>query len=283
LPAGESCNGVEFTVIGVASAEFTGIDPYLRPDLFLPAMMPARLAAGVGGMRSKTGRTAKGRLKPGVIRAQASANLDAMARSLARTYPETNRNWGVLVRTEMLARVGRSPVDGGPGDAAGIAGVVLRIACANVAILLLSPARSRTREVAIRLAVGAGRVRLVRQLLIESLLLSLAGGLGLLAAAAGIRYLGRSGFPPNCGSSSRWNWTGVRWFSLLVWLASGAAFGLAPVLPRTRADPASGMKGGARPAPGSMSWMSRGRRSISPPRTRCRWCIFGWPSIRGRA
>jgi len=194
-------NGNEFTVIGVAPERFTGMDQYMRPALFVPLAMAPRLAANPGSnileRRDDRGLTVKGRLKAGTNMAQAQAELMGIAKGLELAYPDTNRDRGVALSTELQARIRDEPSDAALiAMLMALAGLVLLVACANVANLLLSRARARTREIAIRLAIGAGRMRLIRQLLAESLAIALAGGLAsLLFAYAGAAFLGRIRIP----------------------------------------------------------------------------------------
>ena len=206
-------NGVDFTVAGVASKDFTGIDAWIRPYFYIPISMAPRIlpASNANVLEERGNRmfSAKGRLKPGVSQVSAQAELTAIGKNLEKAYPETNRNRSLILRTEFEDRVKQDPYDSGLALLLmALVGLVLIIACANVANLLLARSQARSREIAIRLAIGAGRMRLLRQLLIESLILALFG----CALGLGIGYISDSvpakteDLPPIFLSSSRSRW-----------------------------------------------------------------------------
>lgn len=236
-------NGIEFTVVGVAPEHFTGVDQYFRPAMYVPIAMSPRLSGtptnNTLDRREYRALTVKGRLKSGVSNPQAEADLVTIAKGLEQTYPKTNQNQSIAVRTELQARVERSPPDAMlVAMMMVLVALVLLVACANVANLFLSRARARSREIAVRLAIGAGRRRLVRQLLTESLLVALAGGLaGLIVAQAGIAFLSRIQVPTDLPIvlsielSRR-----VLLFSLAASVLSALLFGLTPAIQSVRTD-----------------------------------------------
>ncbi|HTS47264.1 MAG TPA: ABC transporter permease [Bryobacteraceae bacterium] len=241
-------NGIDFTVIGVAPQDFTGLSPVLRPALYAPLSMVQRLsAAPKDPLEDRTGRSLelKGRLKPGISREQAQAEMTAISQNLEKSYPETNRNRKAIVRTELQARVQQDPYDAFVAVMlAALSGLVLLIACANIANLLLARSRARSREIAIRLAIGAGRARLVRQLLIESLVLASLGALlGLGFAYIGIRFLRGIPIPTDLPVVLAFQLDHrVMLFSFFVAIASALAFGLAPAWQAGKTDLVSTLK-----------------------------------------
>jgi predicted permease len=242
-------NGSEFTVIGVAPENFAGPQAFVNPDIYIPihAYQQAVPGASADYLSSRRNRRAVllGLLSPGVSVTQAQSELRTIARGLAAQYPEANRDRTVTVLDYVHARFESSTIDAALSlTLLGITGLVLLIACANVANLLLGRGTARAKEIAIRMAIGASRGALVRQLLAESLLLAVAGGL----AGIGLGYLGvtflraipiPSDFPVSLGTEMDMR---LLAFSLVVSLVTGIAFGLAPALRATRGDLASTIK-----------------------------------------
>ncbi len=188
--------------------------------------------------------TVVARLKPGVSLAQAKANMDVVTRELERQYPADNKD----------DRAGISPLrDWMTGRTRriiylflGAVGLVLLIACVNVANLLLARSSEREREFAVRAALGAGRGRVLRQLLTESVLMSFEGGvLGLLLAVWGVRAL-TSFVPEDLAAAGTGIDFAVLGFSLLISFATGIVFGLAPGLHASRSDLNATLKEGRR-------------------------------------
>jgi predicted permease len=183
-------NGAEFTVVGVAPETFPGMLIFGHPDFYMPLGMARVFSSNTGKDffedRGDRELKVRARLKPGATLQQARNELGALARNFEREYPKVNRSRGAMVYTQFGART----LEDGNWRFGVIfvmlALAVLLVACTNVAGLLLSRARARTREIAIRLAIGAGRFRLVRLLLTESLILSSLGGLAGIAAGYGV-------------------------------------------------------------------------------------------------
>jgi putative ABC transport system permease protein len=205
------------------------------------------------------------RLEPGVTLARAQADVSAVAERLAALYPDSNAGWGAVLwslRDELIGQQSRLVVL----TLMGAVFFVLLIACANVANLLLARATGRQREIAVRTAFGAPRLRIVRQLLTESLLIALAGGaLGVGLALAGIR-LCTATIPPQRLTpyfvELRLDGQ-VLLFTLAVSLGTGLLFGLAPALSGTRADRLwDTLRQGGRAAGGSGSGGAGGPRGV---------------------
>jgi predicted permease len=233
-------SGVEYTVIGVAPEHFTGIDQFFRPALFIPLAMAPRMGQD-NPLHKRDARWlfVKGRLKPGAGLDQAQADVAVIGKELQKTYPQTNRDQRLKVETELEMRAEQSPPNAAMAAMLVLLGLcVLAVACANVAGLLLSRSRARSREIAIRQAIGAGRWSLVRQLLFENLLVAVAGGLGGVAIAyAAAQFFNTLPIPTDipvvfsCAIDRR-----VLLFTLAVSVASTLLFGLAPALRSTRPD-----------------------------------------------
>ncbi|HEY9517350.1 MAG TPA: ABC transporter permease [Gemmatimonadaceae bacterium] len=235
-------SGLPFTVVGIAPAGFKFGNP---SDLWAP------LRTDTTRGRRADFLTVVGRLKPGATFDQAQAQMTTIGRALEAQYPESNTGWSpelVSLKEQMV---------GGMRPALlvfmGAVGLVLLIACANVANLTMMRAAAREREMAIRAALGAGRQRIVRQMMTESLLISLLGGaLGLLLAAWGMSALGAAqiGQIPRLDESGVDGW--VLAFTLVLSIVTGILFGLVPALRLVSGKPQASLREGARGASGGI-------------------------------
>ena len=250
-------NGTDFTVIGVAPESFPGLSIFYRPDLYVPLAMAPLFSTDPQKSffedRDDRELSVRARLKEGTTLGQARNELAALAQAFEREYPALNRDRGAAVRTPLEMRTRDDDVNWKFSAIFSILALaVLLVACTNVAGLLLSRARTRTREIAIRLAMGAGRFRLVRLLLAESLILACLGGLGGIAVGyAGIEYLSDFSIPTELPLTLPFRMDGrVLLASLAVSVVCAFLCGLAPALQSTRADLVNGLKGADVDVPG---------------------------------
>ena len=186
-------NAIEFTIVGVAPEWFTGVHPFLQPALYVPRMM-IREATG-SATNALTDRTARSleifaRLKPGISIEQARDEMRRLAADMERENPDTNRGRGAMVFSQLGYRIAEAPDNLTLSWLFfAVAALVLSIASINVANLLLSTGPARVRETAVRLAMGASRLRLLRQFLIESAVLSIGGTIAGLGIAGRVRVV----------------------------------------------------------------------------------------------
>ena len=258
-------HGQPYQIIGVLPAAFSlprEVMPTLGNAERSEILLPLPLAADAARIRNREDYNLLGKLRGGVTVRQAQQEMDAITGRLRQEHPDLYPPNGGLtfsvvpLQEQVVGSVRRAVI-----LLAGAVGFVLTIACANVANLLLARALARRREIGIRSALGAGPLRIVRQLLTESVFLALAGGaLGLLLASwtlAGIRALGSASVPRlhEIAIDGR-----VLLFTLAISVVSGIAFGLAPALGLGRLDLADALMDAARGASASGSvWAKRQR------------------------
>jgi macrolide transport system ATP-binding/permease protein len=235
-------NGQAFTVIGVMPEGFIGSAFYFQQSVWVPLMMAEKFGRASDWKTSRASRFLDlyARLKPAVTIGQAQADLNLVAGNLAQLYPKENADTKIQLTTEPNGRYRSSTrvIRYGGLLAVVISALVLLLACANVANLMLARAARRTKEIGIRLAIGAGRLRIVRQLLTESVLLALmAGLLGMAFAYAGAGLI-QGTVPPlpyPIGFDFAPDGYVLKWM-LVISVLTGLIFGLAPALLASRTD-----------------------------------------------
>jgi predicted permease len=256
--------GLPYTIAGVAPPSFTGVVPLLTPELWLPVqhveeVEPAGITDSVPSpigtrrleRRGMRWMFIKGRLKPGTSVAQAHANVALIGSQLETANPVTNKDRKMAaVPTEdvrLLVPQAGGVLSAGAAGLMGIVGLVLLIACANVAGMLLARASARRREISVRLAIGASRARLIQQLLVEGLLLGLLGAV----AATGLAWALVQGMqtmplplPVNVAFDLRID-ARVLSFSLLIAVGTGLLAGLLPALKASSPSLVSDLRGDA--------------------------------------
>jgi predicted permease len=240
-------NKQPFTVVGVAPKGFIGTEIAYAPEVFAPMMMAKQIEPGSTWLdaRGDDNLFVVGRLKDGTSKEQAEASLKVLTDQIAHEHPQENEGRGVrLLPPGLFIPDIRDSIITFSAVLMGVVGLVLLLACVNLANLLLARAAERRKEIAIRLALGASRARLVRQLLTESIVLSLAGGaFGLLLATWINGLVGAIKLPTDIALffDLRIDWR-VLAFTLIVAIATGIIFSLLPALQSSKPDVVPALK-----------------------------------------
>ena len=239
-------NGLDYTIVGVAPRGFFGTELLLTPEFWVPMSMEPQIEPGNNWLDNSGTQNiwVVGRLKPGVTWQQAEADLNVIAAELARQH---RSNFGMHISLSppgLVGNVFRGPAIGFAAVLMGLAGIVLLIACVNIASMLLARAADRRKEISIRLALGAPRWNLIRQLLTESLILSIAGAVaGLFIARWILGVLGSFPMPINVPVNTKLPLdTRVLLFTLTAGFLTTLIFGLAPAIQAARVDLLAGLK-----------------------------------------
>jgi predicted permease len=233
-------NGLDYTILGVMPKGFFGTEIILTPEFWVPLAMEPRIEPGNDWLDRRRSRNlwVTGRLKPGVTERQAEADLNTIAADLARVDKD---NEGMRINLSPPGLAGdflRGPIIGFASVLMGVAGLVLVIACVNIAGMLLARATERRKEISIRLALGAPKWKLVRQLLVESLLLAAAGAVaGVLLAVWILELLAAIRLPIDVPAVTSLELDGrVIAFALGACVLTTILFGLAPALHAVRVE-----------------------------------------------
>ena len=239
-------NGVSFTVIGVAPPHFTGLEVAMAPDFWAPLSMSEQLMHNAGRLTSRDSHflMVEGRLAPGQTTQSAQAETGVLTAEIAKAHPDSNKDVSSEVYTAApVPGPYRGYVAAFTGLLMAVFALVLVIACTNAASLLMVKATGRAREMAIRSALGSGRGRLVRQMTIESLLLSLIAAVASVVLAWWTSRLLLNLIPANLPISLDIpiDWR-VLAFTFFVALVTGVVFGATPALRGTRVDPVHVLK-----------------------------------------
>ncbi len=254
-------NKSPYTVLGVAPKGFQGTERWFQPEFFVPAMNQAQMD-GYSWLEERGDQNIWiiGRLKPGITAAAAAANVNAIAHQLAKDYPQNNGDLAFkLAQPGFMGDVLGGPIHAFLLGIMLLAGLVLLAACANLGSLFSARTSDRSRELAIRVAVGAGRGRILRQLLTESIVVSLLGGtFGLLIALGLLKAIDRwnpaTNFPGRIAVHPD---ATVYTFAFFVSMLAGTLFGLVPLRQIWKTDPNQAIKSGANVLPSKHGWALR--------------------------
>jgi predicted permease len=254
-------NKQPYTIVGVTQQGFYGTEKIAQPDLFVPVANQASLD-GVDWLESRHDANVWGivRIKDGVTMPQVQAELNMIGARMARQYPKEEEKMGFkLTRPGLMGDFFGAPARGFMIGVMGLAGIVLLAACANLGSLFAARTADRTREIAIRMAIGSSRWRIVRQILIEALVVSILGG----ACACGLAWIAITGlgnwhppteYPVKFHIAPQ---PSLILVGLLISALAGVLFGVMPLRQIFRTDPNDAIKSGSSQASAGRRWALR--------------------------
>ena len=254
-------NKLPYTIVGVTPEGFYGTEKIANPDLFVPLANEASLS-GVDWLESRSDANVWGivRIKNGVTMPQVQAELNMIAARMGRQYPKEEEKMGFkLTRPGLMGDFFGAPARGFLTGVMGLAGIVLLAACANLGSLFAARTADRTREIAIRMAIGSSRWRIIRQILIEALVVSILGG----ACACGLAWMaitGLANWHPPTEYPIKFHIApqpSLILVGLLISALAGLLFGVMPLRQIFKTDPNDAIKSGSSQASAGRRWALR--------------------------
>jgi predicted permease len=276
-----------YTIVGVTPEGFYGTEKFVQPEIFVPMANIASLGAGTW-LESRTERNVWGivRLKDGVTTPQAQADLNAIATHIQRQYPKEEEKMAFkLTRPGLMGDFFGAPARGFLTGVFGLAGIVLLAACANLGSLFAARTADRTREIAIRMAVGSSRWRIVRQIFVEALAISILGGAGA-CALAWVTISGLGNWHPPTDYPLRFHMQPQPSLLLVAFLISVLAavlFGVVPLRQIFKTDPNDAIKNGGGQSPTGRRWALRDVLLAAQIALCCVTVTAAFVSLRGLA
>ena len=276
-----------YTIVGVTPEGFYGTEKFVQPDIFVPLANEASLGGG-NWLESRDDRNVFGivRIRAGVTMPQVQAELNAIATRIQRQYPKEEEKMGFkLTRSGLMGDFFGAPARGFLAGVLGLAGIVLLAACANLGSLFAARTADRTREIAIRMAVGSSRWRIVRQIFVEALVISIIGGAGA-CALAWIAISGLGNWHAPTEYPLRFHMQPHPSLILIAFLISVLAavlFGVMPLRQIFKTDPNDAIKNGGGQSPTGRRWALRDVLLAAQIALCCVTVTAAFVSLRGLA
>jgi predicted permease len=279
-------NKQPYTIVGVTPESFYGTEKFGQTDIFVPMANEASLD-GVNWLESRSSQNVYSivRIKDGITMPQVQSELNTIAARIARQYPKDEEKLTLkLTRPGLMGDFFGAPARAFLAGVLGLAGVVLLAACANLGGLFAAHTADRTREIAIRMAIGSSRWRIVRQILVEAFVLSILGG-ACACGAAWIALTGLANWHPPTEYPMRFHIVlpqpSLILMGLLVSLLAGVLFGVMPLRQIFKADPNEAIKSGGSPSPAGRRWALRDALLAAQIALCCVTVTAAFVSLRG--